>query len=382
MHLLAGLWSRRSRVRIPSLTPRKPCKQPHFFPGHRRPGTRRGPTGSKLASELGSDDPPDDPPRPLLGDEEELFRSYHRQLARTVQRLVNTSPDIVDDACNFAWTEFIRCQPDRSRGWRGWLITTAQREAWKLHAKEASHLRSELVGEDDEIVWEPADPRDTLTLRAELRDALDLLSAVPARRREVKAMHITGYTYAEIATRMGLGHARVNALITEANAAIRRENGRVAPEQQPRTDRAERLRDLETQPPKWLVKALGRAPGKAVKPGALLAWRRAALALDDYRREHAPELASDGLGPPRPMSGRRAPTTLRHGRSSAPEKLVRWTGAVRWNVDGANYRSTTVDAVRWESRRIGRARRSVAFRGEIVADQGTSGVSPNPTAGA
>ena len=244
------------------------------------------------------------PERGLRGDEEDLFRSYHRQLARTVQRLVNTSPDIVDDACNFAWTEFIRCQPDRARGWRSWLITTAQREAWKLHAKEASHLGS-VVGDGDELVWEPADPRDTLSIRSELRDALDLLAAVPARRRQVKAMHITGYTYEEIAVRMGLGHARVNALITEANAAIRRENSRVAPEQQPRTDRAERLRDLEMQPPKWLVKALGRAPGKSVNPSALLAWRRAALALDDYRREHVPELARDGLGP-RPSDARAA----------------------------------------------------------------------------
>lgn len=76
------------------------------------------------------------------------------------------------------------------------------------------------------------------------------------------------------------------------------ELSRVAPEQQPRTDRAERLRDLETQPPKWLVKAVGRPPGKSGNLGALLAWRRAALALDDYRREHAPELASDGLVSP------------------------------------------------------------------------------------
>ena len=25
----------------------------------------------------------------------------------------NTSPDIVDEACNFAWMEFMRYQPDR-----------------------------------------------------------------------------------------------------------------------------------------------------------------------------------------------------------------------------------------------------------------------------
>ena len=78
---------------------------------------------------------------------------------------------------------------------------------------------------------------------------------------------------------MGINTARVNALITEANRAIRQEHSRIAPEQQPRTDRAGRLRDLELQPPRWLVKAIGRAPGKTQNTGALLAWRRAALAI-------------------------------------------------------------------------------------------------------
>jgi hypothetical protein len=71
------------------------------------------------------------------------------------------------------------------------------------------------------------------------------LAAVPKRRREIKAFHVTGYTYEEIANRLGLRYARVNALMVEDNAAIRREHTRVAPELQPRSDRATRLRDLE-----------------------------------------------------------------------------------------------------------------------------------------
>jgi DNA-directed RNA polymerase specialized sigma24 family protein len=208
---------------------------------------------------------------------------------------VNTSPDIVEDACGYAWAEFIRCQPDRDRSWRAWLIVTAQRQAWKLHAKEANHVGFG-HGDEDELVRDAIDPRDTLTLRSELRATLDLLAAVSERRRLVKAMHVTGYSYEEIAGRMGLGPARVNALITEANAAIRREHARVAPEQQPRTERAERLRALEQQPPKWLVKVVGRVPWRSENAGALLAWRRAALAVDDYRREHAPDFDGEHLG--------------------------------------------------------------------------------------
>jgi DNA-directed RNA polymerase specialized sigma24 family protein len=243
----------------------------------------------------------DEPRRELRGDEAELFRSFHRQLVRNVRQLVNTSPDIVDDACNFAWAEFVRYQPDRERGWKSWLTVTAQREAWRLHAKEAAHDRW-----DPSEGVEPVDQRDVLGLRTDLRAALDLLAAVPRRRREVKALHVTGYTYVEIGKRLGLGHTRVNALIVEANAAIRKEHNRVGPDLQPRSDRATRMRELEAQPRKWLVNVIGRMPRDIERPHAMLAWRRAALAIDDYRRDHGTEFRDDGLGrrPADPSAGR------------------------------------------------------------------------------
>ena len=51
--------------------------------------------------------------RPQLGDEDALFRKYDPSLRRIVRRIVNTSPDIVDDACNFAWLQFMRHQSSR-----------------------------------------------------------------------------------------------------------------------------------------------------------------------------------------------------------------------------------------------------------------------------
>jgi DNA-directed RNA polymerase specialized sigma24 family protein len=83
----------------------------------------------------------------LLGDEAELFQAFHPRLRRIVQSLVNTSPDIVDDACNYAWMEFIRHQPDRDRSWKAWLVTTAQREAWKLDGQERSNIGFEVDGD-------------------------------------------------------------------------------------------------------------------------------------------------------------------------------------------------------------------------------------------
>jgi hypothetical protein len=43
--------------------------------------------------------------RRLLGDETKLFVDFNPLLDRIVQRLVNTSPDIVDDACKLRVAE-------------------------------------------------------------------------------------------------------------------------------------------------------------------------------------------------------------------------------------------------------------------------------------
>jgi hypothetical protein len=87
---------------------------------------------------------------------------------------------------------FIR-QPDRDDNWRCWLVTTAQREAWKLDRKERSHVGFEVEGRREELTREPADPRDVVAIRSELRFALDAFAAVGERRREAKALWVTGF---------------------------------------------------------------------------------------------------------------------------------------------------------------------------------------------
>jgi RNA polymerase sigma factor (sigma-70 family) len=254
--------------------------------------------------------------RGLQGDESELFLEYDRPLRRRVQGLVNTSPDIVDDACSFAWMEFMRYQPERDSGWRAWLVTVAQREAWRLHAKEASHIGFG-VGDRDDLSWEPADPRDVVGTRAELRSALAALAAVPERRREVKALWVTGFKYEEIKERLGLTYTRVNRLMTEANHAIQKERLREAPQREAMPARAARLQELEASPPRWLKTAIGRSPGKWVSTQITLPWRRAALAIDDYRREHGAHLRSD-----EPLGSR--PTDPRAARSfDLAERAIR-----------------------------------------------------------
>src|ERR687893_233460 len=79
----------------------------------------------------------------------------------------------------------------------------------------------------------------------------------------------------------GLTYTRVNRMLNEANAILRDEQGREAVEHNHASPCAARLFELEDKPPKWLEAALRRRPALTADPRAVLAWRRAALAIDD-----------------------------------------------------------------------------------------------------
>ena len=65
----------------------------------------------------------------LRGDELDLYAEFHDELYRTVRGLVFSGPETAADACSFAWLQFLRYQPDRESNWKGWMVTTAKREA-------------------------------------------------------------------------------------------------------------------------------------------------------------------------------------------------------------------------------------------------------------
>ena len=72
----------------------------------------------------------------LRGDELDRYIEFHEELYRTIRHLVFSTPETSADACSFAWLQFLRYQPPRGGNWKGWMVTTAQREAWRLTAIE------------------------------------------------------------------------------------------------------------------------------------------------------------------------------------------------------------------------------------------------------
>src|SRR4051812_12744902 len=78
----------------------------------------------------------------LRGDEDALYRRHHEDLRRAVSRAVNAPRELIDDACQNAWTVLLRAQPERTSIF-GWLYVVATREAFRLCARERRHLHLE-----------------------------------------------------------------------------------------------------------------------------------------------------------------------------------------------------------------------------------------------
>ena len=105
--------------------------------GRRTSGRRHQRTdGAKDASDR-------EPPIRFRGDEPELYLAYNHVLNGLIRRDVGAALEDIEDACQFAWIQFFRYQPDRDRNWRAWLYRTAQREAWRLTAVRRSEVSIE-----------------------------------------------------------------------------------------------------------------------------------------------------------------------------------------------------------------------------------------------
>lgn len=192
--------------------------------------------------------------------------------------------------------EFLQCQPDRDRNWRGWLVRTAQREAWSLEGR----LRSvSYVGEDAmDHVYANARviERDPYMTHLDVEDAFAVLDHLPERLRRVALLRALGMRHKDIGELTGDSLTRVGQLVARADAHIYEvleERGLEDPGLPPR---ARRLAELQRRPPRWLVERIGRPPRtvtrKVSTAETLRAWRRAALALNDLRETSGRDLDS------------------------------------------------------------------------------------------
>jgi RNA polymerase sigma factor (sigma-70 family) len=255
---------------------------------------------------------------PLRGDEAQLFAAYNDVLVRQLRRQVRTTPQIIEDACSIAWSRFLRDQPSREQNWRGWLFRTAQREAWRLDRERARNTSIHLdAAQATRRERQLADPSDEHRRRDDFEAVVQAFETLPPRLRQIAFLRALGADYSELQALLGVSHTRIAHLIRRANDRMRDAVARQEFLPEPLPPRAQRLHDLETAPPLWLTSAIGRPDssrgGRQGYATRLLAWRRAALAIDDYRAltGFAAEDAALGTRPSGERSARAYDAALR-----------------------------------------------------------------------
>ena len=165
------------------------------------------------------------------GDEAELFRAFNPELMRDIAHaLYGTSPDVVEDACSFAWSQFLLHQPDRDRNWQGWLFRTAQREGWRIarEGREAQPLRTS----DEERLTEfvdVADPRDPHAINERVNDAFSILEQLPPRLQRIAMLRALGLRHNEIGELTGDSKTKVGQLVGASEPRDLRDPGRARP---------------------------------------------------------------------------------------------------------------------------------------------------------
>jgi RNA polymerase sigma factor (sigma-70 family) len=164
-------------------------------------------------------------PAGMRGDESELYRRYHSALIRAVVAVVDAPRELIEDACQSAWTILLRRQPERVAIF-AWLRVVAIHEAYRLcrvHQRDA-HLEDV----DHSEGWEALVASGTTIDGAiEARQALRLLAALPERQRQDLSLLVAGFSHREIADMTG-GRTctNVNKHLAKARARVRKQEAR------------------------------------------------------------------------------------------------------------------------------------------------------------
>ena len=130
----------------------------------------------------------------------DLYRGHDRQLQRAVARAVSAPRELIEDACQNAWTIMLRSRPRRDT-WFAWLRVVAVHEAYRLCEADRVAYLEDL---DQAEGWEAVTPdRHTLENAIEARRALRRLAELPGRERRNLTLKVAGFSYVEIAEMTG-----------------------------------------------------------------------------------------------------------------------------------------------------------------------------------
>jgi DNA-directed RNA polymerase specialized sigma24 family protein len=134
-------------------------------------------------------------------EEAELYRRHHRNLQLAVSRAVDAPRELIEDACQNAWTVLLRAKPTGASIF-GWLLAVAIRDADRMCETErrCTHVDAALTASPGEAPGPDAFSIDDVL---EAREALHILASLPDRQREDLTLVVAGFSYDEIAEMTG-----------------------------------------------------------------------------------------------------------------------------------------------------------------------------------
>jgi DNA-directed RNA polymerase specialized sigma24 family protein len=162
------------------------------------------------------------PAAPCRGDESELFSELADRLVRVVSRQVDAPGWVVEDACQFAWVQLLRVQPEREFVF-AWLRTTAVREVWSQAGRFGRDVSLDVpVGgwpRAPSIVEALPGPCPETVLGA--REALRDLAGLGSAQRYAVSRRVAGLSREEICRESGLTARQVDRHLMKARRALR-----------------------------------------------------------------------------------------------------------------------------------------------------------------
>lgn len=159
----------------------------------------------------------------MISDLDQLYRLLSPRLRQIVRSDVRAPEPVIEDACQIAWSRLIRhADGVRHEAALSWLVTTAEREAFKLARRDVRELSLDAELERTGELPLPSrapEPPELL----ELRDRLAEVGRLPERQRRLIWMHAIGLTYVEMSERTGDTRRTVERQLLRAKGKLERE---------------------------------------------------------------------------------------------------------------------------------------------------------------
>lgn len=188
----------------------------------------------------------------------DLYRRSSRRLHRIVRGGVIAPDQVVEDACQFAWSRLMhhreRVQRDKALSW---LVATALHEALKLVERADRDLSLETELARGTQIGACRSDRTPQALIEE-RERLRALASLPTRQQRILWLYGVGLSYEEIARRQGCTSRSVERQLQLARAALRKPDS--APSLPDAGERSARLARAPARPAPARTAAAGAAP--------------------------------------------------------------------------------------------------------------------------